>query len=77
MIETGDLSRHLLAPNLGVGKKLEHCPDCGPWWRVPRASAEELAAAEARLLGEPSSDVSPEEQAEGLGRQVDDSRFIH
>jgi hypothetical protein len=43
---------------------------------VPRASAEELATAEARLLGKPSRDVSPEEQAEGLGRQVDVSRFI-
>ncbi len=76
MIETRDLSRRLLAPNLGVGKKLERCPDCGSWWRVPRASAEGLAAAQARLLGEPSRDVSPEEQAKGLGRQVDDSRFI-
>lgn len=70
------LSRHILAPNLGRGKKLERCPHCGRWSRVPRASAERLAAAEARLLGETSPEASPETQAEGLRRQVDDSRFV-
>ena len=69
------LSRHFLAPNLGIGKKLERCPHCGKWSRVPRASAEQLTAAEARLLGEGSPEATPEEQAEGLRRQVDDSRF--
>jgi hypothetical protein len=59
-----------------MGKKLERCPHCGRWSRVPRASAERLAAAEARLLGETSPEASPETQAEGLRRQMDDSRFV-
>jgi len=70
------LSRHFLAPNLGIGKKLERCPHCGKWSRMPRASAEQLTAAEARLLGEVSSEAPPEMQAEGLRRRVDDSRFV-
>ena len=70
------LSRHFLAPNLGVGRKLERCPHCGKWSRVRRASAAELAAAEDRLLGEPPPDLSPEQQAEETRRQVDDSRFM-
>jgi len=70
------LSRHFLAPNLGIGKKLERCPHCGKWSRVPRASAEQLAAAEARLLGEVSPEATPDVQAESLRRQVDDSRFV-
>lgn len=70
------LSRHFLAPNLGPGKKLERCPHCGKWSRVPRASPEQLAAGEARLLGEVLPEATPEMQAEGLRRQVDDSRFV-
>lgn len=70
------LSRHFLAPNLGMGKKLERCPHCGKWSLVPRASVEQLRAAEARLLGEVSPEATPEVQAEGLRRQVDDSRFV-
>jgi hypothetical protein len=70
------MSRHFLAPNLGLGKKLERCPHCGKWSRVPRATAGELAVAEARLLGELSPEVTPESEAEGLRRQVDDSRFV-
>jgi hypothetical protein len=70
------LSRHLLSPNLGPGKKLERCPHCGKWSRVPRASAVDLAAAEGRLLGEASPASSPDKEAEGLRRQVDDSRFV-
>jgi hypothetical protein len=70
------LSRHFLAPNLGIGKKLERCPHCGKWSRMPRASAEQLTAAEARLLGEVSPEATPEVQAEGLRRRVDDSRFV-
>jgi hypothetical protein len=69
------MSRHFLAPNLG-SKKLERCPHCGRWSRVPRASAGDLAAAEARLLGEGSPLVTPAAQAEALRRQVDDSRFV-
>jgi len=69
------MSRHFLAPNLG-SKKLERCPHCGKWSRVSRASAGELAEAEARLLGEDSPEVTPEGQAEALRRQVDDSRFV-
>ena len=70
------LSRHFLAPNLGIGKKFERCPHCGKWSRMPRASAGQLTAAEARLLGEVSSEAPPEMQAEGLRRRVDDSRFV-
>ena len=70
------LSRHFLAPNLGIAKKLERCPHCGKWSRMPRASAEQLAAAEARLLGEVAPEATPEVQAESLRRRVDDSRFV-
>jgi hypothetical protein len=70
------MGRHFLAPNLGLGKKLERCPHCGRWSRVPRATPEELVAAEARLLGEASPEATPEEQGEVLRRQVDDSRYV-
>lgn len=70
------MNRHFLAPNAVVGKKLERCPHCGKWSRVSRASAEELAAAEARLLREGMPQGSDESQAEALSRQVDDSRFL-
>jgi hypothetical protein len=69
------MSRHFLAPNLG-SKKLERCPHCGKWSRVSRASAGDLAAAEARLVGEDSPELTPAAQAEVLRRQVDDSRFV-
>jgi hypothetical protein len=68
-------SRHLLVPNLLVGK-LERCPHCDRWTLVARAAPAELTAAEARyqdqLTGEAPARVDP---AEKLRRSLEDSRF--
>jgi len=67
-------SRHLLAPNLLVGK-LENCPHCGKWSIVPRASLADLKEAESRYRPEqPQMPVEspPEEE---LGRLLEESRF--
>ena len=70
------MNRHVLAPNVGMAKKLERCPHCGRLSLVVRASAEALPAAEARLRGEASPQPSPESREEELRRQVDESRFL-
>jgi hypothetical protein len=68
------MARHVLAPNLGLGK-LERCPHCGRWSIAARATETELAQAEARLTAE-SGPAAPEISAEQkLRRQVDESRF--
>jgi len=68
------MARHLLAPNLGIGK-LERCPHCGRWSVAARATAAELEQAEARLTAE-AGPVAPElSEEEKLRRQVDESRF--
>jgi hypothetical protein len=65
--------RHLLSPNLVLGK-LERCPHCGRIGVVPRAAAEDLAAAEARWAEiTPSSSAAPPD--EQLRRQIEDSRY--
>lgn len=69
-------SRHFLSPNLIFGK-LGHCPHCGKWAIVPRASQLELEAAEARLKkDELKGRLSPDQQDdEELKRLLEDSRF--
>jgi hypothetical protein len=66
-------SRHVLAPNLMLGK-LERCPHCGRVGIVRRAAAGELTAAEARLTGE-GAPTQPESETEQLRRQIEDSRY--
>jgi hypothetical protein len=68
-------SRHLLSPNMVVGK-LERCPYCGKVSVVAARSLAELRAAEAAELtaaaGTPVNGTSPDEQ---LRKELDDSRF--
>ncbi len=68
-------SRHVLAPNLLVGK-LERCPHCKKWSLVRRATPAELEAAEA-FLAEDSLGQPPvvEDEEEKLRRMIDDSRY--
>lgn len=64
--------RHVLSPNVVFGK-FERCPHCGRMGIVTRATAEDLAAAEARLTSSsPAPPVSNEDQ---LRRQIDESRY--
>ena len=68
-------ARHMLAPNLIVGK-LERCPHCGKWLLARRASKHELAAAETRYLqaSQDRSEKSESSQAR-LRKQIEDSRY--
>lgn len=67
-------ARSFLSPNLVVGK-LCRCPHCGKWSVVPRATAAELAAAEAadRAASEPAAPALSEE--ERLRRKIDASKY--
>jgi len=68
-------SRHLLSPNMVVGK-LERCPYCGKVSVVAARSQAELRAAEAAEL--PSAGASPVNGAspdERLQKDLDDSRY--
>ncbi|HUF38822.1 MAG TPA: Ig-like domain-containing protein [Anaerolineales bacterium] len=68
-------SRSILAPNLLLGK-LARCPHCGKWGIVPRASAAELEAAEARLAVEGKMEGAPAETEEEKRRRLlEESRF--
>jgi len=69
-------SRHVLAPNMLVGK-LERCPHCGKWALVRRATTTELEAAEAGLVVDRDQGrLRPEEDdEERLRRMLDESRF--
>jgi hypothetical protein len=67
-------SRHVLAPNLLVGK-LQRCPHCGKWAIVARASQQKLDAAEARWAKEGSSFVDPSSEEQELRHLLDDSRY--
>ena len=68
-------SRHVLSPNMVVGK-LERCPYCGKVSVVAARSLAELRAAEAAELavagGTPVNGARPDEQ---LRKELDDSRF--
>ncbi len=68
-------SRHMMSPNLGVGK-LERCPHCGKWSIRMRASQADLAAAEDRLRAKDTEKAQIEvDPDESLRRALDDSRF--
>lgn len=68
-------SRHMLAPNLLVGK-LERCPHCGKWAIVPRASLQALHDAEALLReGSLATEVTPGSEEEQLRRMLDESKY--
>jgi hypothetical protein len=68
-------SRHLLAPNLLVGK-LERCPYCGKLSVAPARSKAELRAAEvaevATAGASPVNGASPDER---FDKDLDDSRY--
>jgi DNA-directed RNA polymerase subunit RPC12/RpoP len=69
-------SRHILSPNLVVGK-LERCPYCGKVAIVRRGTPMELKEAEERLLAERQEVDRPaeEDEDERLRRMLDESRF--
>jgi hypothetical protein len=68
-------SRHLLAPNLLLGK-LERCPHCGRVAIVPRASSTDLDQAEARFREDQKKGQREFEREEDQYRQqLEDSRF--
>lgn len=68
-------SRHLLAPNLLLGK-LERCPHCGKWGVVPAASAGALQQAEARWRADSrQGELQPESETDRLRQQIDESRY--
>ncbi len=68
--------RHLLSPNLVLGK-MERCPHCGKVALVGRASPADLEAAERRLeedRGRGRRPVDRDEERE-LSRLLEESRF--
>lgn len=67
-------SRHMLAPNLLVGK-LERCPHCGKWAVVPGATAGALQAAEERLASEEQGTVNGPTEEEQIRQRIADSRY--
>jgi hypothetical protein len=69
-------SRHVLSPNLVVGK-LERCPNCGAVVVVRRGTHVELREAEQRILADLQSGRSDrvETEAQRMNRMLDDSRF--
>jgi hypothetical protein len=67
--------RHLLSPNLIVGK-IERCPSCRKWSLVARASAEELVEARERQAGELQTSPSLGAPESERRRMLEDSRFI-
>lgn len=68
-------SRHLISPNMVVGK-LERCPYCGKVSVVAARSMQELRAAEAAELAEADASTAgaanPDEE---LRKELDDSRY--
>ncbi len=67
-------SRHILAPNLLVGK-LQRCPHCGKWAVVSRASQPDLESAEARWAREGTSSGEAPSEEEKMRQRLDDSRY--
>jgi hypothetical protein len=67
-------SRHFVTLRV-FGQRLERCPHCGKWSFVGRASAEQLAQAEARLTAQDAASSAPPEDEDSLHRLIDDSRF--
>jgi hypothetical protein len=67
-------SRNVFAPNLLVGK-LQRCPHCGKWAIVPRASQQNLDAAEKRWSREGTSSIEAPSEEEKKRQLLDDSRY--
>jgi hypothetical protein len=67
-------SRHMLAPNMLLGK-LERCPHCGKWAIARAASRSELEAAEARWSAESGGAINTPGETEKFQRMLDESRF--
>ncbi len=67
-------SRHILAPNLLVGK-LARCPHCGKWSIVPQATGKRLEEAEARFRAADSPLPVESPSEESLNRLLEESRF--
>jgi hypothetical protein len=68
-------ARHILAPNLLVGK-LERCPHCGHWAISRRASAAKLKQAEERYETDRQvGSYQPPVGEEEWKRRIEDSRF--
>ena len=68
--------RHWWAPNVGVGK-YDRCPNCNKWSRVTRASAQELAAAEAIHFGDETAakDDMPLSAEEAQRKRLEESKY--
>ena len=68
-------SRHVFAPNLGVGK-LERCPHCGQVAIVARASRSALASAEERYQRDRvRGQREGQQEQERYQQQLEDSRY--
>jgi hypothetical protein len=57
------------------GGKFQRCPHCGKWSVLKRASAEALAASEARYRGDDATQIAAESPGQKIKRQIDDSRY--
>lgn len=65
-------ARHWWAPNLGL-HKFDRCPHCGAWSIVAAASAQELAAAEARWAA--ATAAEPATADDEWRRRLEESRY--
>jgi hypothetical protein len=68
-------SRHVLAPNLLLGK-LERCPHCGRWVIAARASTAALEQAECHYAADvEKGSYRPVGAEDDLFQRIEDSRF--
>ncbi len=67
---------HLWAFRISFMGRFDHCPNCGKWSFVRRASQEELAAAEAAELGAAAPSVPQPSPEEKRRKQIQDSRYF-
>lgn len=67
--------RHFMSPNMLVGK-FERCPHCGKLAVVRKATAAELAAAEARWIADATrGTLELESEVDHLQRLIEESRY--
>lgn len=67
-------SRHVLAPNLLVGK-LEKCPHCGKWSIVPAAPDSALEKAEGRYRADQTQIDVEKDSEEAYRKLLEESRY--
>lgn len=70
-------ARHWWSINM-LATRIDRCPHCGKWQGARRATAEQLAVAEAyeaSLSGAPVPAESEMDEQESLRKQLDDSRY--